>query len=89
MQYAGILLSLIVYAGLCASISRIFRRTGHASVWRIASFLPFAIVAFAYSAEIVLRVEAMRPILSLVVLVYLGLLLLLAFKPWPLTRANA
>jgi hypothetical protein len=80
----AILLSLAVYAALCGAIARIYGRTGHSFIWKLLSFSPLALVLLSYAAAMFGIVpEFVGGALMLVVLVYLALLLALAFKAWP------
>ena len=84
MQYAGILISLSLYAALCFAIARIYVRTGHSSLWSFLSFLPFLFVLLSYGLDMTgISPQIGRGILPLIVLVYLALLLTLALKRWP------
>ncbi len=80
----SILLSLAVYAALCAAIARIFVRTGHSAAWAITSFLPFVIVLLAYVLGWWGYEVASGTVLMTVVLFYLVILVILAVKSWPI-----
>jgi hypothetical protein len=87
---AALLLSLAVYGLLCASIARLYVRTGHGIGWMAISFLPLIIVLVLYGFDLVGYAPALiRKVLPLVVLVYLGLLVMLAVKRWPVTNGRS
>jgi hypothetical protein len=84
----GLLLSLAVYAALCAAIARVYMRTGHSISWAVVSFVPLMAVVVAYVLHWVRLAEWSQGILSVVVLFYLAILLILSFKSWPIERAG-
>lgn len=82
----ALFLSLAVYAALCLALARVYARTGHARGWQAACFAPLALAILAYALQSGGAFVMAQLILSGIVLCFLALLVVLAFKGWPVDR---